>query len=606
MNVACLQRYVHTLRHLRASQWWHQLLHRLPKLSTAPRPLQPGSLRPGVQLLHHMAMHPPIDTDAAFTFLHRKKVFDLGRIEWANTDMPKLWRYNLHYFDYLQDSQRSIENKAYLVSDWIEHNPQGTVDAWEPYTTSLRIVNWVKFFLSLSSDSLEQKYLEEGSTKGELPAGLKPEWLKSLYSQALWLEQNIEYHILANHYLKNGVALFFAGAYFQGVYADRWMKKGLTILRQELEEQFLTDGGHFERSPMYHSICVTDYLDILNLAKHSQGVLSPNDQDTFAQKMTRSLDFLSDICLPDNEIPLFNDSAFGIAPTPWQIFEYAKKVVAYEPLERQSGITIHNHAASGYFVCRNDEDAIIIDCGSIGPDYQPGHAHCDTLSFELAIDGRRVIVDSGVHDYEPSQERAYARSTSAHNTAMVDREEQSEMWGVFRVARRAKPIQGYIDKTGHESVLFEGAHDGYRRLSGEPIHRRRMSYDGQGSWMIRDLLEGSGIHRMESFVHFHPDCSLVPSGEGVFRIERDGEPIAVIEALNTCRMEIQQGCYFPEFGLSQKNPVLAFSCHGEVPLQLSYRIQKTRDRQTQAHRHANPLSVTLLPSRGERAGNQNL
>jgi len=86
----------------------------------------------------------------------------------------------------------------------------------------------------------------------------------------------------------------------------------------------------------------------------------------------------------------------------------------------------------------------------------------------------------------------------------------------------------------------------------------------------------------------------------------DGEPIAVIEALNICRMEIQQGCYFPEFGLSQKNPVLAFSCHGEVPLQLSYRIQKTRDRQTQAHRHANPLSVTLLPSRGERTGNQNL
>ena len=570
-----------------------------------PTPIATGFTQ-GVQLLHHMAMHPPVETDAAFTFLHRKRVFDPGRIPWACVDMPRLWRYNLHYFDYLQHSQRSVENKSHLVSDWIEHNPQGTVDAWEPYTASLRIVNWVKFFLSLSAASMKKSTGAEGVTKGEFHAGLKHEWLKSLYSQALWLEQHIEYHILANHYLKNGVALVFAGVYFEGVDADRWFRKGLRILREELREQFLADGGHYERSPMYHSICVVDYLDVLNLVQNSPTATSSEITNKFAGTVTTALEFLSGICFPDGTIPLFNDSAFGIASTSHQIFDYAERVIGYKASEPTKNLAVNAFPSSGYYVCRKADDMIIIDCGQIGPDYQPGHAHCDTLSYELAIDGRRVVVDSGVCDYEPSQERAYARSTRAHNTVMVDGEEQSEIWGVFRVARRAKPIQGHIDKTGHESVLFEGAHDGYRRLSGKPIHRRRMSYDGQGSWMIRDLLEGSGMHRMESFVHFHPHCLLVPSGEGVFRIERDGEAIAVIETLNTCRMEIQQGCYFPEFGLSQKNPVLAFSCHGEVPLQLSYRIQKTSDRQTQARGHANPLSVTLLPSRGECTGNQNL
>ncbi len=262
--------------------------------------------------------------------------------------------------------------------------------------------------------------------------------------------------------------------------------------------------------------------------------------------------------------------------------------------------------ASGYYVCRKADDLIIIDCGQIGPDYQPGHAHCDTLSYELAIDGRKVVVDSGVCDYELSQERAYARSTKAHNTVIVDGEEQSEMWGAFRVARRARPIQAHIEEIGQESVLFEGAHDGYRRLKGRLIHKRQISYDGQGSWVITDVLEGKGIHRMEGFVHIHPDLSIVESGVGIFIIERCGEALAAVEALGACQMKIEQGCYFPEFGLSQKNPVLAFSCSGEVPLQLSYRIQKTRDQQTPAHRHANPLPVTLLPSRGERAGNQNL
>lgn len=506
--------------------------------------------------------------------------------------MPKLWRYNLHYFDYLHDPQRSLESKCFLITDWIGHNPTGTEDAWEPYTVSLRIVNWIKFFLLLNVDGL-----------GERSEGLlRRVWVESLYQQALWLERNIEYHILANHYLKNGVALFFAGVYFEGIDADRWRRKGLKILRSELQEQFLADGGHFERSPMYHSICLIDYLDILNLIQNSPTALSCDVADEFTGKVTAALDFLNGICLPDGAISLFNDSAFGIAPPPHQIFDYAARVIKYTPPSPSNGLVVNVFPLIGYYVCRKADDMIIIDCGSIGPNYQPGHAHCDTLSYELAIDGRRVVVDSGVFDYEPSQERAYARSTRAHNTVVVDGKEQSEIWGVFRVARRARPLQAHIDKIGDESVLFEGAHDGYMRLSGKPIHRRRISYDGQGSWIITDELEGTGLHRMESFVHIHPDFTIAEAEAGRFRIERGGEIIAIIEALSACRVTSEPGCYFPEFGLSCKNPVIAFSCSGEVPLQLSYRIQKARDRQTEAHRHANPLPVTLLPSRGECAG----
>jgi uncharacterized heparinase superfamily protein len=512
--------------------------------------------------------------DSHFSFLGRSQQFESGAIGWAGKGMPKLWRYNLHYFDYLQHPQRSIANKSYLISDWIEHNPQGTVDAWEPYTASLRIVNWVKFFLSLPTTSLDRIPLEERGAKGEFHAELKPEWLKSLYSQAQWLEQNIEYHILANHYLKNGVALFFAGAYFQGVDADRWLKKGVQILREELDEQFLADGGHYERSPMYHSICVTDYLDVLNLARHSQGVLPPEDQRTFAHRMTRSLDFLSDICLPDNEIPLFNDSAFGIAPIPRQIFDYATKVIGYDPPVRPSGLTTHTHAASGYFVCRNDEDAIIIDCGSIGPDYQPGHAHCDTLSFELAIDGRRVIVDSGVHDYEPSQERAYARSTKAHNTVAVDGEEQSEIWGVFRVARRARPLEARIEQRPDGSVWFTGAHNGYTRLQGRPIHKRIIVYDCKETWIIEDRLEGNGTHRMESYLHIHPDYHVVKNGASFHITETNGKTIAIIEPVEANHVRIERGSYFPEFGRKYANDVMAFTSSGTIPLTLSYRIRK--------------------------------
>lgn len=589
--------FARTLAHLRPSQVAY-FLHRriLPQFRSVTKTGDAGRRSGVVSMLPGISVSKPTGDDSHFCFLRQSKCIPSQSADWVCKDMPKLWRYNLHYFDYLHDPQRSFENKCFLIGDWIQYNPPGTEDAWEPYTVSLRIVNWIKFFLVNECMCSEEQ-------NEKLP---KTEWVESLYRQALWLEQNIEYHILANHYLKNGVALFFAGVYFQGADGDRWFRKGLEILKDELEEQFLPDGGHFERSPMYHSICLVDYLDVLSLTKNSPSGISHEITDKFIGKLTTALDFLSGICLPDGSIPLFNDSAFGIAPTPSQIFDYAERVIGYTQPPQSTSLSVNAFSASGYYACRKANDMIIIDCGPIGPDYQPGHAHCDTLSYELAIDGRRVVVDSGVFDYEPSQERAYVRSTSAHNTVVVDGEEQSEVWGVFRVARRARPIQGHIEKTEDGAVLFEGAHDGYRRLTGKPIHHRRIRYDEQGSWMVMDELTGAGIHQMETIIHIHPDFTIVRSGEQSFRIEDCGNPIAIVEVLSVCQATVEPGCYFPEFGLSYKNPVIAFSCSGELPLRLSYRITKASAHYTESYRHADSLSVTLLPARGERAGNENL
>lgn len=588
--------YVRTLVHLRPSQVAYFLQRRILPQFRYELKTADARRRSSVSMLPGISASNFTGDDSHFYFLRQSKCNPAENADWTCKDMPKLWRYNLHYFDYLHDPERSLKSKCRLIADWIQHNPPGAENAWEPYTASLRIVNWIKFFLLQNGTDFD-------SGEGHWP---KIEWQESLYQQASWLERNIEYHILANHYLKNGVALFFAGLYFEGVDADRWLQRGLRILREELTEQFLDDGGHFERSPMYHSICVVDYLDVLNLAQKSHAAVLSDLADEFRDKISRALDFLNGICLPDGDIPLFNDSAFGIAPTPRQIFDYAERVIGYKPPSQSRELVVNTFPSSGYYVCRKADDMIIIDDGPIGPDYQPGHAHCDTLGYELALDGQRVVVDSGVFDYEPSQERAYARSTRAHNTVMVDGAEQSEIWGVFRVARRAKPIKAHINKAGDDSILFEGAHDGYRRLKGKPIHKRRISYDGHRNWVVTDELEGAGIHRMQSFVHISPDCALVESGSNSFRIECCGEAIATIQALSACQTTMTEGCYFPEFGLSRKNLVLAFSCHGEVPLQLTYRIHKTKDRESQAHRHADPLPLTLFSSRSERARNENL
>ena len=519
---------------------------------------QAVQLRQGLLLSPILLPDPSGCEDYEFGFLNVSRSFTARRINWVCADMPKLWRYNLHYFDYLNDRSRSSDSLAEIVSDWIDKNAIGVEDAWEPYTVSLRIVNWIKWFLDDSFDTIPRQ-----------------EWLRSLCLQAAWLEKNIEHHLLANHYLKNAKALFFAGAYFAGSDAERWFRKGLKILCEEACEQILADGGHNERSPMYHCIVVEDFLDILNLCLSNPDLVEPREVDMLRQHTCTTLDFLQDILTPDGQIPLFNDAAFGIAPRPDALFDYAQRLIQYRRRATEYGLSICSKPDSGYYVIRDSNDMLIVDCGLIGPDYQPGHAHCDTLSYELFLDKRRIIVDTGVHDYENTAERAYARSTRAHNTVVVDSEEQSEIWGVFRVARRAKPLQSRLKQLDSDRVKFEGAHNGYQRLPGKVTHHRTIEYDRKHGWYITDSLRGGGRHHVESFIHLAPGLSInsAPHGPTIVLEDSAGTGITQIGLPDNLEAEFMMGKYFPEFGVCQPNQVIRLFGEVELPFTTGYRIR---------------------------------
>jgi uncharacterized heparinase superfamily protein len=548
--------YLRTLAHLRPRQVAYLFLRRIIRARVRVRGAVEMRLRASIRMDPAI----PCVTDASeneFVFLKRSKPFKPGCVDWASREMPKLWRYNLHYFDYLHDPNRSRESISSLIADWVAHSRPGGEDAWEPYTVSLRIVNWIKLFVQPGFKDVRQA-----------------DWLDSLYQQALWLEGNIEYHILANHYLKNGKALFFAGMFFDGDDADRWLAHGLTILTEQAEEQILADGGHYERSPMYHSLVTEDYLDVINLIRANGGIVSAPTAHFLESRVVAMLEFLNDVCLPGDRIPLFNDSAYGVAPAPQEIFAYAGRILGYRRPAKAYGLSVIPKESSGYYVMRDGTDMLVVDCGQIGPDYQPGHGHCDMLSYELVIAGQRVVVDSGVHDYEDTPMRLYARSTKGHNTVAVDEEEQSEIWGVFRVGRRARPIHVMLEKVGECNARFAGSHDGFRRLPGRLIHRRIIDYDVASGWEIRDEIQGEGVHRMESFIHLHPE--LVASVDGsVARVANaNGRCVATIVAANQVEIAVDTGWHFPEFGQRLANVVLKLSCAGSLPLQSAYHIMR--------------------------------
>jgi uncharacterized heparinase superfamily protein len=536
--------YARTVSHLKLRQITYQLIHRFGSQTNLAPIIESIALRQGVALAQPLYRRKGGEENT-FIFLNRIKRFDPAHFDWSATEMCKLWRYNLHYFDYLHEKWRSWDSLAFLLNDWLKSNPQGTPDAWEPFPVSLRIVNWIKFFFALEA-------------KGKL----KEQWLQNLYRQVLWLEKNIEYHLLANHYFKNGKSLIFAGLFFSGKDAQRWLNKGLAIITKELDEQILADGGHFERSPMYHAMILEDCLDLLNIMNG----LNLEEVQTLRQQLRKKAEamliFLSSMTHPDGDIALFNDAALGIEARLDALADY---------FERLTGETAPSFAGdcvsfpdTGYFVfAPRAGNRLIVDCGPVGPDYQPGHAHCDTLSFELSLQGQRVIVDSGCCQYLEGEIRRYNRGNAGHNTVTIDGENQSEVWGAHRCARRARPLYGRLDKLEDGTLLFAGAHDGYRRLKGKPIHHRTIAWAG-GVYRIEDRIEGQGSHDIESRLHIHPEFSVeVVDDCAMIRTKTD--LLAIISSQDGSSLETTDGWYCPEFGIQQPCTVI-ISRFSQVPL----------------------------------------
>lgn len=445
--------------------------------------------------------------------------------DWNRAGWPKLWLYNLHYFDDIvaDDAAARADWHRALISHWIAENLPGSGSGWAPYPTSLRIVNWAKWALA-------------GNT-------LDDATLHSLAVQARFLSKRLEFHLLGNHLLANAKALVFVGAFFQGLEADKWRDTGLRLLRRELASQILVDGGHFERSPLYHAIVLGDVLDLLQLSGRCPGLFNPSDVEHWRNVAIRMRRWLRIMTHPDGEIAFFNDATLGAAPNQAQLSAYAGEIGL--PTDHSSLNELEVLADSGYVRLHSGAAVIIADAGPIGPDYQPGHAHADTLSFELSLYGRRVLVNSGTSGYESGRERLQQRGSAAHNTVVVDGQDSSEVWSSFRVARRARVLD--VSWGNDDGILWlQAAHDGYRRLAGAVIHRRRWQLSTERLQII-DTLQGRW-RTAESYWHVHPQVTIRGTGSGTMLL--DGLPSAVKLSAAADRTELYADQWHPQFGLS--------------------------------------------------------
>jgi len=522
-------RYWRTVRYLKPQQIVARVLFRLSKPRAEVRPAPPLRARAGNWVLP-ARREPSLVAPLRLKLLNVERALDDGG--WDDRRVDRLWRYNLHYFDDLnaRDAEERRPWQRELLNRWLAENAPGHGTGWEPYPVSLRIANMIKGFLS----------------------GMTPEaaWLDSLAAQARWLRRRLEWHLLGNHLLANAKALVFAGSFFDSDEADEWLRCGSDILRRQIKEQILPDGGHFERSPMYHALCLEDFLDILNLtAALSPPRVSPRDRNAVASSANRMLYWLRCMHHADDTLASFNDSAQGVCPHLDELERYAAAIGVVAEHPPHEGIVVLRD--SGYVRAARGTAVALLDVAPIGPDYLPGHAHADTLSFELSLGKQRIVVNGGTSSYGVSAVRQRERGTGAHSTVQIAEADSSEVWGSFRVGRRARPSTPIV--TEWEVCC---SHDGYRFLPGKPEHRRCWRLD-PAALTVKDTVAPPTVGAVARYL-LAPGLRLDRVSAARWNVLGARGQVAHVEVLQG-HAEARKAQHAPQFGVTLPVDCLAIT-----------------------------------------------
>lgn len=481
---------------------------------------------------YYYRFKPDLILEGKFTFLNETRGVNLS--SWKVADSSHLWNYNLHYFEFAialgalykrtQSDQWYKVFKEILIS-WMNNNDNKN-DAWKPYTISLRIPN-----LLISLELFDNLFQQD--------VGFKQEVVASIYNQYNYLEKNKELHLLGNHYFENLKTCILCNILFN---EKEKLNKNIRALKIQIEDQILPDGMHFERSVMYHKVILEDLIRIAfwfeqinkNIVKELRPVL---------QKM---LNCTVSLEKGMGKMPLFNDAGDGVAKETYQLVDACRRLFGIKPE------IINIFPDSGYTKLYSDDIAVMLDCGLIGPDYMPGHGHCDALSFELSNDGTPIFVNSGTYHYQ-TQLRGYFRSTQAHNTILINNKQQSECWGEHRVARRISNVKIALSDDRKSAI------GSYINYCGNK-HQRKIGFCAPNTFLVVDKVKSRKQCNVQSILHIHPNFSYRKTEENFEVIDCQGRRLCVVHPLNvddiTIHQEGELSLYADEFGHLQRKEAL--------------------------------------------------
>lgn len=493
----------------------------------------------------------PMDAEAA----ERARCLARGRVEhlgvaddlgwppdWGRLRHGLLWAYHVNYLEELPwlamlAAREGDGALLRVLQAWTDGCPPGARPGWEPYPTALRLLS-----LARAASLLP-------------PGAARTQVLEAVAAQSVWLLERLEVHVGANHLLANLLALSLAAAVLPrhpvlrlaGPPMWRW-------LAAEADAQVLPDGGHYERSPMYHAWVTATLCEAATVLGHAGRA-----PGRLAAAAVRAVRFQETLRHPGGALPYFNDAAGREPHAPAFARAFAASRLAPGTPLAWPGRLVRLQP-TGLVVLRAPERHLVMDCGPIGPDHQPGHAHADALSFELSAGAHRVVVNAGVRGYADDPLRAWSRSTAAHSTVQIGDADQIELWAAFRVGRRA--AARVVEAGEGDGAVHVTGEVRWPTLPGEPVHRRRVVLGDGGDVLVLDTVHGAAGLPVTSRLHLHPDVHAAIVEPGCARLVLPGGAALLLTAAGAT-LALERAPWFPDFGVTREGWVAVLRASGD-------------------------------------------
>lgn len=585
-----LTRLANTIRPLKPSQiYWrgrYMLARRLPARPTSKPKAVDYALSPAMERhsafgelpLFHFVKRPAatvVNEMSQGVFYHLNQRQDVGHAQpdWklGPCSEHRLWVITLHYHIWCYEladiftndptqAQQAESLLVHYLSNWLTNcslnAPGSRALAWNSFACSTRISWWIRTYQSLDT-AFWKRHPE-----------LEKQFLTSLWQQADHVSHHLEWDLRGNHLMRNAVGLAWASRFFTGPDAKRWSQVAHQIANSQLEEQILTDGGHFERSPMYH---IHIMEDVMSLALLLEDEATKEKARNVWQQMAN---YLHTMRHPDGEIPLFNDAALNAVTPAAEMLSYGTILNCATTTDIPTGGRYLKE--TGIAAWHGDPWTLFVDVGEVGPDCQPGHSHADTLSLECSYNNTRLIVDPGTFSYDRDDIRAHDRSTAAHNTVCIDGTNSSDVWDIFRLGTRAKPDDITVTFNDNQMSLV-ASHDGYNNLTGQPKHTRIVETINQSHLQITDTIENQqSEHDIAGGYLIAPSWNVTPTETGWHISNNADQLIVSIQSNQKIELKTAQQPYHPEYGREEQATRISWHWKGCEDLEVTTQFYATQ------------------------------
>jgi uncharacterized heparinase superfamily protein len=436
------------------------------------------------------------------------------------------------------------------------------------------------------------------------------ELLKALLLHGRFIVRNLEDGpVRGNHYLADLAGLYLCGLGLSEFReSSEWRDFARRSLIEEMDRQVARDGMDYEASLSYHAFVTEMLLFPALLAAEKHDPFPPS----YSEKLATMLEGVAVLIRPDGTLPQIGDNDDGR----FLIFsQYHRSRRDWRPLMALGGYLFRRsdwlHLAGDAWVegawvlgepflqwreaaatpagprsfpCRAFPDTgiyqlgggsvqMVVDAGGVGQGGNGGHAHNDTLSFDLYLSGREVLADRGTGSYTPNlAERNRFRSTRSHNTMQVDGEEMNPFpEEPFRLIPADAP-RVLRWRSQERYAYLRAEHSGYRRLG--VSHRRSILMDRrQGSFRIEDRLEGAGTHRFVASFHLAPGLTASQEERGWSARDERGAPLLEFSWIGDPgphRLHVEEDLHSPSYGVTRPAFVVRVERAGAVPFRLRY------------------------------------